>query len=67
MPTGEERRGAVCGKSHARFDEAAGGNQASRLDRAASAPPADPTATLVISPATDVLDGRLAHSAMSAA
>ncbi len=31
------------GKSHARFDAAAGGNQASRLDRTAPAPPVDPT------------------------
>jgi hypothetical protein len=33
------------GKSHARFDAAAGGNPASRLSRAAKAPPADPNAT----------------------
>src|SRR5688500_18554923 len=34
------------GEPHARFDAAAGGNQASRQARAAPAPPADPTATL---------------------
>src|SRR5919198_2436943 len=33
------------GEPHARFDAAAGGNQASRQARAAPAPPADPTAT----------------------
>jgi hypothetical protein len=33
------------GEPHARFDAAAGGNQASRQARTAPAPPADPTAT----------------------
>jgi RNA-directed DNA polymerase len=36
---------SCAGEPHARFDAAAGGNQASRLRRAAQAPPADPTAT----------------------
>ncbi len=37
--------GTCAGEPHARFDAAAGGNQASRQVRAAQAPPADPTAT----------------------
>ncbi len=48
------------GEPHARFDAAAGGNQASRLDRAAPAPPADPTAT------GRVLGPRLRREARSA-
>ena len=43
MPTGEERRGAVCGKIACTVRcRAAGGNQASRLGRAALAPPVRP-------------------------
>jgi len=37
--------GAGVSPAPTRFDAAAGGNQTSRQDRAAQAPPADPTAT----------------------
>ena len=42
MPTVKNVGEPCAGKSHARFDAAAGGNQTSRLRRAAQAPPADP-------------------------
>ena len=45
MPTVKNVGEPCAGEPHARFDAAAGGNQASRLGRAAQAPPADPTAT----------------------
>jgi hypothetical protein len=45
MPTVKNVGEPCAGKSHARFEVAAGGNQASRLRRAAQAPLADPTAT----------------------
>ena len=47
MPTVKNVGEPCAGKSHARFDAAAGGNQASRTStgRAAPAPPADPTTT----------------------
>ena len=43
MPTVKNVGEPCAGKSHARFEVAAGGNQASRLRRAAQAPLADPT------------------------
>src|SRR5687768_9605993 len=46
MPTVKNVGEPCAGEPHARFDAAAGGNQASRQARAASAPPADPTATV---------------------
>jgi len=45
MPTVKNVGEPCAGEPHARFDAAAGGNQASRQDRAAPAPPADPTLT----------------------
>src|ERR1035441_1102811 len=47
MPTVKNVGEPCAGKSHARFDAAAGGNQASRasIGRAAQAPLADPNAT----------------------
>jgi hypothetical protein len=50
MPTVKNVGEPCAGKSHARFDAAAGGNQTSRLRRAAQAPPADPTLTRIVSP-----------------
>ena len=44
MPAVKNVGEPCAGEPHARFDVAAGGNQASRLRRAAQAPPADPTA-----------------------
>ena len=48
MPAVKNVGEPCAGEPHARFDVAAGGNQASRLRRTAQAPPADPTR-----PATD--------------
>ena len=46
MPTVKNVGEPCAGEPHARFEVAAGGNQASRASRrAAQAPPADPTAT----------------------
>src|SRR5215212_1585498 len=45
MPPAKNVGEPCAGEPHARFDAAAGGNQASRQARAAPAPPADPTAT----------------------
>jgi hypothetical protein len=45
MPTVKNVGEPCARKPHARFEVAAGGNQASRLRRAAQAPLADPTAT----------------------
>ena len=44
MPAVKNVGEPCAGEPHARFDVAAGGNQASRLRRAVPAPPADPTA-----------------------
>ena len=46
MPTVKNVGEPCAEEPHARFDVAAGGNQASRLRRAAQAPPADPTIAL---------------------
>src|SRR3954469_9277554 len=48
MPTVKNVGEPCAGEPQARFEVAAGGNQASRQRRAAQAPPADPTATDVI-------------------
>ena len=45
MPAVKNVGEPCAGEPHARFDAAAGGNQASRQARAVPAPPADPTAT----------------------
>jgi len=45
MPAVKNVGEPCAGEAHARFDAAAGGNQTSRLRRAALAPPADPTLT----------------------
>src|SRR5215218_2755226 len=47
MPAVKNVGEPCAGEAHARFDAAAGGNQTSRLRRAALAPPADPTLTLL--------------------
>jgi hypothetical protein len=57
MPTVKNVGEPCAGEPHARFDAAAGGNQTSRLRRAAQAPPADPTLT-VLNDAAAVADVR---------
>ena len=47
MPAVKDVGEPCAGEPHARFDVAAGGNQASRQRRAAQAPPADPTKALL--------------------